>query len=574
MVILLFFAFASGLVTILAPCIWPLLPIVLSTSLKGGKSKSLGITLGILTTFGLLTIGISYIVAFFGLDPNILRTVAVIILVVLGLSMVIPFLSRLLEGVISRFAGKVGQENTMRSGFAGGFLTGAALGVVWTPCAGPILAAIATLSATSSVSLGIILITVAYLCGVGIPLFFFSYGGQRLVSNTRFLSKYTGRIQQLFGIILILTAVLIWTNYDKVIQVKILDALPAYSSLLTSFEKSSIVTRELNKLTGRKDVIFETVSLFNSNAPAPELVGITNWINTNGKPLTLKDLRGKVILIDFWTYTCINCIRTLPHVTRWYDTYNPDGFIVIGVHSPEFEFEKNTENVLDAIKRYNINYPVAQDNTFSTWSAFNNQYWPAKYLIDSKGIIRKVHFGEGKYDEMEKAIQILLKEAGNDVKTKSPPMQDNTPKARLSPETYLGSLRMQYLFPNGSIQNGTQNFTLSNNIPVNSFSLGGTWTVSDEYSQANENALLTYHFKAGKVFLVMRANENSGSVEVLLDNKKISENEAGADVKNGIVHVTSDRLYELVSLPFVQEKTLTLKFLDSGIQSFAFTFGE
>lgn len=574
MIILLFFAFLSGLVTILAPCIWPLLPIVLSTSLKGGKSKSLGITLGILTTFGILTLGISYAVKFFGLDPNILRVVAVVILIILGLSMAIPFFARILEGIVSRFAGKIGQTG-VHTGFSGGFITGAALGVVWTPCAGPILAAIATLSATSSVNSGIILVTVAYLIGVGIPLFIFSYGGQKLISDTRFLSKYTGKIQQIFGVVLIATAIMIATNYDKVLQIKILDSLPAYSNLITSFEKSDLIETELNKLTGRKSITTtNTDKLFNANTPAPELTGITKWLNTEGKQIKLSDLKGKVVLIDFWTYTCINCIRTLPHVTSWYDKYNKDGFVVVGVHTPEFEFEKDTNNVANAIKQYNINYPVAQDNNYSTWNAYSNQYWPAHYLIDANGVIRRIHFGEGEYEETEEAIRALLKEAGKDIAQQIDAMPDNTPQNELSPETYIGSKRMLYLIPNGKAAKGTQTFTTPKNITPNHFGFGGTWKISDEYSTAEKDGSLTYNFNAAKVFLVMRPEKDPGTVEVYLDGVLIPQKYAGTDVKNGKLTIDTDRLYELVSLQNVETHRLKLVYKTPGIQTYAFTFGD
>lgn len=255
MTLLLFFAFLAGLVTILAPCIWPLLPIVLSTSIGGGRAKSLGITLGIVLSFGAYNLSISYLVRLFGFNPEILRWLAIVILIVLGLMMIVPALTRIFEGLVSRLAGRVGQGNVQRNalpagrqGFTGGLVTGLSLGVVWTPCAGPILTAIATLSATAKVSFDIILVTIAYLIGVGIPLFAFSYGGQRLVANTRFLSPYTGWIQRIFGVILLLTALAIATNYDKVLQAKILDALPSYSNFLTSFEKNDRVKEELRKL--------------------------------------------------------------------------------------------------------------------------------------------------------------------------------------------------------------------------------------------------------------------------------------------------------------------------------------
>src|SRR3990167_3246708 len=327
MIVLLLFAFLSGLVTIAAPCIWPLLPIILSSSILGSDHRRpLGITIGILISF----------------------------------------------------ARRVGRTSSGQNpDFIHGFITGLSLGVVWTPCAGPILAAIATLAATRAVNFEIIIVTVVYLIGVGIPLFIFAYAGQQFIAKSRFLNKYTGNIQKIFGVIMIATALLIATNYDKVLQAKLLDAFPAYSDFIIKLENNGQVKKQLDAIKGKDDMVGKPFNpmgdkkineLFNVSYPAPELTGITNWLNlpAGRQVLTLKELRGKVVLIDVWTYTCINCIRTLPHVTSWYDKYNKDGFVVIGLHTPEFEFEKNTFNVEGAIKQYNIHYPVAQDNDYAT----------------------------------------------------------------------------------------------------------------------------------------------------------------------------------------------------------------
>lgn len=591
MVILLFFAFLAGLVTILAPCIWPLLPIVLSTSLGGGKRKSLGITLGIVLSFAVYNLSISYLVRLFGLNPEILRYLAIIVLLALGIMMVVPYLSRLFEGIVSRLAGRVGSGGNTRHGFWGGLVTGLSLGVIWTPCAGPILTAIATLSATASVNFGIILVTTFYLIGVAIPLFAFSYGGQKIVSETRFLSRYTGRVQQVFGVILLLTSLAIATNYDKLIQAKLLDALPSYASFLTSFENNDTIKKEIaaikNPKNSSNDGLLNLTSstdetgLFNvTPQPAPDFAGVTNWLNLPGgspeKSLSIADLKGKVVLVDFWTYTCINCIRTLPFVTSWYDKYKDKGFVVVGVHTPEFEFEKNTENVLAAIKRFNIHYPVAQDNDYGTWNAYSNQYWPAEYLIDARGQVRRVHFGEGEYDKMEKAIQTLLKDAGQaNVSSSTVEMTDQTPRMRLSPETYLGAKRMQYYFPNGSLSlSSMKEFTLNTNPPENTFSLGGNWMVSDEYSGTGSNASLVYHFFSEKVFLVMKpANSGNATVKVFLDGKPVNASNSGLDVKDGVATVDSDRLYNIIDLRGAAgEHILKLEF-SPGVQAFAFTFG-
>jgi len=575
MTILLFFAFVSGLVTILAPCIWPLLPIILSSTVTREKRKPLGITLGIMISFALFTLTISYFVKLFNFDPDFLRLFAVIVIGFLGLTLVVPILSRILEGFVSRVSGIFGSSSSSHHGFWGGLIVGFSLGLVWSPCAGPILATIATLAATRTVNFEIVLVTIVYVVGLGIPLFIFATIGSHLFTKTRFLSKYTGRIQQIFGVIMILTAVAIYTNYDKVIQVKLLDLIPSYSSFLYKLESADSVKEQLDKLRDMKDEVkksMPTKSNLTSFGNAPEFVGITKWLNTDNA-LTINGLSGKVVLIDFWTYTCINCIRTLPFVTGWYEKYKDQGFVVVGVHTPEFEFEKKTENVLSAMKQYNIDYPVALDNDYATWNAYSNRYWPAKYLIDSKGVIRKVHFGEGEYEEMEKAIRELLEEAGNLVSEDMVQVTDQTPKTKNSPETYLGSNRMQYLYPNGSAGNGSQTFSLSKNIPINSFSFGGEWMVDDEYSKAGENAVLEYNFFASKVFLVMKPTSlEAREVKVFLNGKLVDVLSKGEDVENGIIIVDKDRLYNLIELKNTGKHLLRLEFTP-GIEVFAFTFG-
>ncbi len=584
MLILLIFAFLSGLVTIVAPCIWPLLPIVLSSSTTGGKSKSLGITLGIMISFSFFTLTISYLVQFFHFDPNILRILAVIIIGFLGLTLIIPQLSAILEAWVSKISGKIGGNQFKRAGFIGGLITGLSLGIVWAPCAGPILATIATLAATKAVNFQVVLVTLVYVTGIGIPLFFFSYAGSLVFTKSHALSPYTGRIQQIFGVIMILTALAIYTNYDKVIEANLLNAIPSYSQFLLKLETNQAVTQGLDTLKGNKniderkfDMKFPQAGALPKLGRAPEFTGITKWLNLppGKQTLTIADLKGKVVLIDFWTYTCINCIRTLPHVTGWYEKYKDKGFIVIGVHTPEFEFEKKTENVQNALKQYAIHYPIPQDNDYATWNAYTNHYWPAEYLIDVNGYIRRTHFGEGEYDETEKAIQDLLKEAGSQIANKLENMPDETPKTRISPETYLGSARMAYLYPNGSIGSGKQNFTLSPNLPQDQFSLGGEWTIGDEYSMAGKNALLQYNFSADKVFLVMRppANSKSATIKVLVDGQVVNGTNAGTNVINGYITIDSDRLYNLVDL---KGKTgnhqLRLEFQE-GISIYAFTFG-
>lgn len=437
---LLVFAFISGLLTILAPCIWPILPVVLSSSATGGKRTPLGITIGIMLSFGILTLALSYIVSRFSFDPQLLRSSAVIILFVMGLTLLIPRLSAWLERIVGKISNRFSiMPNQASEGFGRGLITGLSLGVVWTPCAGPILATIASLSATQSVNSSVVVVTIFYVLGVGVPLFILALLGRGILKTTTRLNKYTGRIQQIFGFIIILTAFLILTGFDRVLQVKLLDAFPSYSTKLTSLENNPLVQKELHNLKQQKTEIGSLpLGLSNKLSDygiAPDFTEIAHWLNTE-KPITIGELKGKVVLVDFWTYTCINCIRTLPHLTSWYEKYHDKGLVIIGVHTPEFEFEKKTENVERAITQYTIGYPVAQDNAFGTWNAYQNRYWPAKYLIDAKGHIRYTHFGEGEYDTTENAIRTLLEEAGNTPPPESKPMKDETPQTQNTAETY------------------------------------------------------------------------------------------------------------------------------------------
>lgn len=580
MILLITFSFLAGLATILAPCIWPVLPIVLSSSVGGGGGhrRPLGITLGVMISFTIFTLTAATLVRVFHLDPNVLRTLAVIVITFLGLTMIFPALATQFETLLSRLANIFSKstEQKQGSGFLPGFITGCSLGIVWSPCAGPILATIATLAATGNISIAVVAVTLAYVTGVGVPLFAFAYGGQRFIARARSVNRYTGMIQRVFGGVMILAAFAIFTGYDQRLQIGLLDRFPALGTAVNGFENNSAVTGQLNALKGTtSSTIPDTTGLWNAHTKAPDFVGITHWLNTD-KPISIADLHGKVVLVDFWTYTCINCIRTLPFTTSWYEKYKDQGFVVIGVHTPEFQFEHETGNVENAIRQYGIHYPVAQDNNYATWTNYRNEYWPAEYLIDANGTIRRTHFGEGEYDQMEQAIQALLGEAGKQVPTDLVSMPDQTPTGTLSPETYLGSNRMQYYSsPSGNIGNGTKNLTLSDNPGRNRFSYGGQWTISDEYATTGDHATLDYDFSAGKVFIILRPGDTAGgTVRVSLDGNPIDPSVAGADVKNSTVTVDTDRLYNVVDLHGKTERhILKLEFQTPGLQAFTFTFG-
>ena len=580
MIVLYGVAFLSGLFTILAPCIWPLLPIVLADVTQSkSKRRPLGITAGVAVSYAFFTLAISALESTLGLNPNVLRKFAVVVLLVIGVLMIIPALSRRMEASISRLSGRFGgMGKNQRSDFGGGFITGVVLGIVWTPCSGPILASVAVLAGSNKVSIQTVIVTLFYVAGLSIPLFGFAVGGQRLLAKSRFMSKHTGRIQIVSGFVMIVTAIAIYTNYDKTLEAKLLSVAPSYTNALTSIERTSSVTKALAKLKGSKlipsSANSNSAGLFNENLAAPELRGISTWLNGSG-PETLASLKGKVVLVDFWTYSCINCLRTLPHLKAWYNKYHSSGFEVIGVHSPEFAFEKDAGNVSSAIKRLGVPYPVALDNKFATWNAYNNEYWPAEYLIDASGKIRRTEFGEGHYAETEQAIRTLLISAGNKVTVKPSDLPDTAPQTQVTPETYFGSNRSQYGYTAPNYPNGTFTIPQQKLVPVDHYAFGGTWTITPEYAQASKGATITEHFGATKVFMILKpAASGTSEVAVTYNGKPLTGSLAGSDVVNGIIKVNSDRLYNIFDSGAVSSNgTLQFTFLNNAIEAFTFTFG-
>jgi thiol-disulfide isomerase/thioredoxin len=315
-----------------------------------------------------------------------------------------------------------------------------------------------------------------------------------------------------------------------------------------------------------------------SNLPvlgeAPEFTGNQRWFNTGDRPLRLAGLRGRVVLIDFWTYTCINCIRTLPALKAWHQRYASRGLTIVGVHTPEFDFEKDAGNVQSAIRQSSLRYAVTQDNEYGTWNAWGNQYWPAKYLVDARGRVRYAHFGEGAYDETDAAIRSLLREAGAARLGARVRAHTQAPSRQLStPETYLGYERADGFVPHGPVPGERRYPMLRRPLPPNGFNLSGTWFVAAESARAVRGASLRARFGARRVFLVMSsADGEPRRVRVLLDGRRLSSRAAGADARGGDIIVRGQRLYRLVSLPRVAHRELELRF-DPGVSAYAFTFG-
>jgi thiol-disulfide isomerase/thioredoxin len=307
---------------------------------------------------------------------------------------------------------------------------------------------------------------------------------------------------------------------------------------------------------------------------APEFVGTQRWFNTPGeRPLTLTGLRGRVVLIDFWTYSCINCLRTLPYLKAWDTRYRRDGLTIVGVHSPEFPFEKDAGNVSDAIERNGIEYPVVQDNDLATWSAWGNQYWPAEYFVDARGEVRYTHFGEGSYGEKEHVIRELLAEAGRAPSGPRSDVHAAVPSVGVTtPETYLGAARAER-FTNPTLSPGSHDFGDPPAPAADEFAFDGRWRIGLDSATAEAGASLRLNFGARRVYLVLGSDDGEPrSMRVLLDGRPIPPGLAGADVHRGSVTIAEHRLYDLVDLPRVERHRLTLA-PEPGVGGYAFTFG-
>ncbi|MEK7533442.1 MAG: cytochrome c biogenesis protein DipZ [Patescibacteria group bacterium] len=567
MIILILFAFLGGIITILSPCILPILPIVLSGSITGGKKRPMGVVTGFILSFTFFTLFLSAIVRATGASADILRIIAVAVIAFFGASLLVPTLQVGMEKLFSRLTRFAPKQST-NDDFLSGVLLGVSLGLIWTPCVGPILASIITLAATSSVGFSAVIITLAYALGTAIPLLAITAGGRVLLTSHPWLLANTPRIQKGFGVLMLLTALAIYNSWDRQFQAYILEKFPAYGTGLTKLEDNAIVRNQLQTLKEGGPMLKLSDSDYGN---APDFIAGGKWFNS--EPLTMKELRGKVVLVDFWTYTCINCIRTLPYIKAWNEKYKDKGLVIVGVHTPEFEFEKNPDNVAKALKDFGLTYPVMQDNDYATWQAYANHYWPAKYLVDAKGKIRYTHFGEGDYDETESMIQSLLSETGATVNDPivNPAYQVQT----RTPETYVGYERMAGLASTERVQpDNTMVFSAPKNLNKNSFAFSGTWTIGSERAMPSEGATLTYHFDATEVFLVLRPKTegNTAKINVTMDGKELGEF-AGDDVINGVVTIDGDRLYKLIKLPAIGTHMLKLEFLDGNAELYAFTFG-
>ncbi|MDX6590466.1 MAG: hypothetical protein QOI84_1740 [Solirubrobacterales bacterium] len=428
MALLILFGFVAGAATALSPCVLPVLPIALSAGATGGRRRPLGIVAGLAVSFTFATVALVYVISALGLPNDLLRKLAIAVLLGFGVTLMVPPLADRLEAWLSSFAGRAGVAGRGGEGFWSGTAVGASLGLVYAPCAGPILAGVITVSASQSFSAGRLAVALSYGIGSALVLYLLMLGGRRVVAP---LARRGAGLQIAMGAVMVVVGLAMLKSYDIRFQNAIASDLPGFLVDPTeSLENTASAQAALAKIRGASahGVGARAAAAAAPSAGraghldlpvlgrAPEFVGNEDWFNTTGdRPLTLKGLRGRVVLVDFWTYSCINCLRTLPYLNAWNSRYAKDGLTIVGVHTPEFPFERVAGNVEEAIEANGIRYPVAQDNEQATWNAYGNQYWPAEYFIDAQGNVRYVHFGEGEYGEKERVIRGLLAEAGRKV---------------------------------------------------------------------------------------------------------------------------------------------------------------
>jgi cytochrome c biogenesis protein CcdA/thiol-disulfide isomerase/thioredoxin len=578
MALLMLFALVAGAGTALSPCVLPILPAVLSVGVTGGRRRPLGVVTGLALSFTFATVALVYVIDALGLPDDIARTIAIVVLAGFGITLLVPALGDRVEAYASRIA--PGPMRFRGEGFGSGLLVGAGLGLVYAPCAGPILAGVITASAAQDFEAGRLAVALSYALGSAIVLYAILIGGRSLTDR---LKPIRGQVQMVLGAVMICVAVAMTADLDTRFQTAIADDLPSFLVNPTGdLEESEAIASNLTAVSPHGGGAKEAgAAELDEGAPlprlglAPDFTGNQSWFNTpDGAALTMEGLRGNVVLIDFWTYTCINCIRTFPFLKAWDAEYRDDGLTIVGVHSPEFPFERDAGNVADAIDQNGLSYPVVQDNDMATWNAYGNQYWPAKYLIDAEGQVRYVHFGEGDDEETEQAIRTLLREkgdaelgggaAGTKVETANPAVR--------TPETYLGALRAQG-WVNGQILPGEQDFgSVTRQLPPNGFAYSGEWTITEDGASSGANAGISAEFGADKVFLVLGSPEGEREVEVLLDGRPIPDELAGPDVRGGVATIGPQRLYRLVDLREAGSHELELRF-EPGVYGYAFTFG-
>jgi cytochrome c biogenesis protein CcdA/thiol-disulfide isomerase/thioredoxin len=573
---LLLVGFIGGLITGISPCIIPVLPVLFFSGgteaarpvgeggrPRGGRRPYL-VILGLVVSFSFFTLAGSFLLSLLHLPQETIIWIGIVFLVLIAIGLLVPSFERILEKPFAWI------PQRQASGDRGGFLLGIALGAVFVPCAGPVLAVVAVAGAKGTVSADTLLETLAFAIGVAIPLLAFALAGRTLAETIKGFRRHQRGIRVAAGVVMLVLAVAVVPLWN--IPGALLTIIPDYTSKIqaaTAGLNSTVGFGTAKTQAGAKSKTSTTcaaeVSTLVDCGTAPAFVGIQQWFNTaDNKPITLKSLKGKVVLVDFWAYSCINCQRSTPHLNAWYKSYQKDGFVIVGLHAPEYAFEHVAANVLASAKQQGIKYPIGLDNDFDTWTAYGNQYWPAEYLIDATGQVRHISFGEGNYSATEKLIrQLLVTENPKASLPKATDVPDTTPTKTLTPETYLGSERA----PSGSFsspsgyQVGTATYSFpSGSLGQDDYAFSGSWAVGDQSITAEgDKASIRLHYEASHVYLnvggtgTLTVTDSAGTRTIPISGTPNIHDvlKAGGGYRNSTVTIT----------------------LSPGLSAYSFTFG-
>jgi len=561
-VTLVLIGLVGGIITGLSPCVLPVLPVVLlgggsagpdtGPDAESARRRPYLVVLGLTLSFAVFTLFGSLILASLHLPDDAIRWLGLALLVLVGVGLLVPPLGHLIERPFYRFP-----QRALGTG-RNGFLLGIALGAVFVPCAGPVLAAITVAGATGHIGLRTVGLTLGFAVGTAIPLLAFALAGRGLTQRLGAFRRHQGAFRAVSGAVVIVLAVALTFNLSDIIQRDIPNYFQAVGNSLEKGAKGAPQGGSVSLQACQTAALYGGSGL-EKCGPAPAFSGIQQWLNTpGGQPVSLASLKGKVVLVDFWAYSCINCQRELPHVEAWDKAYASDGLEVVGVHTPEYAFEHVPSNVAAGVRRLGLTFPVALDNSYGTWNAYDNQSWPASYLIDASGQIRHVSIGEGDYSGEEQLIRQLLSAAHPGIALpRATDVPDTTPEdTAQTPETYLGAERQQGY--HGSAPYATGQFTAPATLPADSFALAGAWTIGQESITAGQGAGITLAFHASKVYLDVGG---TGTLTV----------SAGGTSK--VIRVSgAPDIYTVATKQPAGDGTVTIR-LSPGLQAYSFTFG-
>ena len=581
--ILFLLAYLGGVLTIVSPCILPVIPFVLARAdrpfLRNGLPMLIGMTLAFAVVASFASVAGGWVVS----ANQYGRLAALVLLAVFGLTLLFPAVAdRLMQPLVSVGA-RLSQSAEGNETLLAPLVLGIATGFLWAPCAGPVLGLILTGAALQGANFGTALLLLTYAAGAATSLALALLVGGRVFAAMKKSIGAGEWVRRGLGAAVLVAVVAI--------------ALGADTGFLTNISIGGTTTLEqslLDKLRPNQKTA-SGPSMAKQAKPSdqadaelpvedlmPSLAGAQEWLKS--PPLSLEALRGKVVLVDFWTYSCINCLRSIPYVRAWAEKYKDHGLVVIGVHAPEFAFERNVANVKTALGTFKIGYPVAIDNEYKIWRSFENEYWPAHYLIDGNGKVRHHHFGEGEYDDSEEIIQKMLKDAGNKdvpgglvtVNASGAQAAADTSDVK-SPETYVGYDRGNHFVSPGGVVADKDHAYAAGEPQLNEWSLTGNWTVGPERAQLDDkDGSIVYRFHARDLHLVLGPSAEGSQIRfrVTIDGKAPGDAHGMDTDAEGNGVVTTQRLYQLVRAPgTVADHTFEIRFLDPGVQAYAFTFG-